>query len=68
MSDFQKVAEFYGLDQKELIRKHGGLLEMNLQAFEDAMRDSIMKKVVSQPEHWTDEAKELAKALMPVGS
>jgi hypothetical protein len=60
LTDLERVARFYGLTEKELVRKHGGLLETNLQAFEDAMRDSIIKKVVSEPENWTEQAQEMA--------
>lgn len=63
MTDFEKIASFYGLTEKELVRRHGGILEVNLQAFEDAMRDSIIRKIVEQPENWTDQAKALAKEL-----
>ena len=63
MTDLERVAKFYGLTEKELVRKHGNLLETNLQAFEDAMRDSIIRKVVSEPENWTEEAKDLAKSI-----
>jgi hypothetical protein len=63
LTDLDKVASFYGLTEKELVRRHGGLLETNLQAFEDAMRDSILRKVVSQPENWTEQAKVFAEAM-----
>lgn len=66
--DLNRVAKLYGLSEKEFIRRHGGLLEVNLQAFRDAMSDSIMKKIVSQPENWTNQAKNLLQAdLTPVG-
>lgn len=63
MTDFEKIASFYGLTEKELVRRHGSLLEVNLQAFEDAMRDSIIRKIVEQPENWTEQAKALADAI-----
>lgn len=66
MTDLDKVAAFYGITEKELVRRHGGLLEMNLQAFEDAMRDSIMRKIASQPENWTERAKELALPFIDI--
>lgn len=63
MTDLDKVAAFYGLTEKELVRRHGGLLETNLQAFEDAMRDAILRKIANQPEDWTPEAKAFAEFM-----
>lgn len=61
--DLEKVAAFYGLSEKELVRRHGGILEVNLQAFEDAMQDSILRKIADQPEHWNEIAQALAEAI-----
>lgn len=50
-----RVSEFYGMDDAEFLRRHGDLIENNLQAFRDMVRLSILEWIVDRPEIWVRE-------------
>jgi hypothetical protein len=50
-----RLSDFYGLDDAELLRRHGGLIENNLQAFRDMIRLSILEWIVDRPPLWVNE-------------
>jgi hypothetical protein len=50
-----RLSKFYGMDDAEFLRKHGDLIENNLQAFRDMIRLSILEWIVDRPPLWIGE-------------
>lgn len=57
--ELSRVAKLYGLNEEEILRRHGPLLENNLQAFKDAMQDVIVQKISKDPNLLRPELKKL---------